>query len=231
MAKPANHRDAAALNWKPRLKNAPKRARSTSGSDTVNEADRALSAIKTIDRFLAAGGKADDSYVNTLAGSAQTTRSSRTPPVKKAASGPSRRTRNLLVGGIAAACALGVTLVVNGGLFASSRHTIAGKVWLERNPLGAAEIQLHPAGHDDAACTVVATADGKFELTGVVAGSYRVTIHPPAGGSTVSVAANYTKPDMTPLQVNVNRDVASLQLRAFKVVPKARKVTWTPGID
>lgn len=228
MAKPANHRDAAALNWKPRLKNAPKRVRSTSGSDTVNEADRALSAIKTIDKFLALGGKADDSYVNVLAGSA---RAPRTPPAKGAAGGPARRSRNLLLGGVAAACALGVAMFANGGLLPSSRHNIAGKVWLERNPLASAEIQLHPAGHDDAARTVVATADGQFELTGVAAGTYRVTIHPPAGGSTVSVAANYTKPDMTPLQVNVNRDVASLQLRAFKVVPKARKVTWTPGID
>ncbi|MFM9059336.1 MAG: hypothetical protein ACKOSQ_09475 [Planctomycetaceae bacterium] len=187
-----------------------------------------MSAINTIDRFLASGGNADDSYVNTLAGNPRATR---TPTAKRAARGTGRSSRNLLLGSGAAVLAVGVAVFANGGLLPSSRHTLAGKVWLERNPLGSAEIQLHAAGHDDVTCRVVAAADGRFELTGVSAGSYHVTIHPPAGGSTVSVAANYTKPDMTPLQVNVNRDVASLQLRTFRVVPKARKATWTPGID
>ena len=84
---------------------------------------------------------------------------------------------------------------------------------------------------DDPAATVVATQDGKFELKGMPAGKYRVTVHPAAGSQVVAIATNYTKPESTPFQVHLNRDVHSLQLYAHKVVPKPRKRTWAPGID
>lgn len=234
MKKSSGQRDAATLKWTPRLKNSAQGAGRAANSGTNLVADRALSTIGTIDRFLAAGGDAEDAYISTLA-----TRGRPPQALSQAASvRPSRATdrrpsagrRRLLCAGVAIASTVLAGLFASGVLQPTHRHTVVGKVWLERRPLGAAELTFHPVGRDDPR-TVVAAEDGRFELAGVAAGTYRVTVQPPAGSAAVAVAANYTKPDSTPFQLHVNRDVASLQLHAHKILPKARKATWTPGVD
>lgn len=232
MGSARNDRDAQALRWKPQMKNAAKRSRSLSSSGTAHVADQALSNIRIIDKLLAQGHGADDPYVAKLVGR------SRPPATETAtkcgrgpAAAPARSRRSILVASAAVTCAVAATSLALGMGGFSSRHTIAGKVWLERRPLGTAELRFHAADDAQEPATVVAARDGKFEIKGIPAGKYRVTVHPPAGSSVVSIATNYTQPESTPFQVHVNRDVHSLQLYAYKVVPTARKRTWAPGID
>lgn len=234
MKKPSARQDAAALAWKPRLKNATGRTRSLATSGTGHVADEALATIRAIDKLRSRNGDVDDSDVARLAGRCRTRAEAVEPPGRRggpAAGRPARRGIALPLVGTVAAVVAGMALVAWGGLLSSGRHTVAGKVWLERRPLGSAELHFHPAGPGAEALTVTAADDGRFELTGVPPGGYRVTVRPPAGSTVVSVAANYTAPETTPFQVLVKGDVASLQLRAFRVVPKPRRATWTPGVD
>lgn len=228
MSKPTDRRDAAALKWKPRLKNAPRGRRSTSTSATTHVADRALSAMRRIDRERTSDGAVDESCAARLAGHflpQDAAVPSRRVAARPAGSG--RRTALVAVGAIAAAC-LGAMFVA---WPSGSSHTVAGSVYLERKPLGAAELRFHPGGDNAAVVAVVAAPDGRFRLADLAAGSYRVTIHPPGGSTIVPLAAAYTSPETTPLQVHLTRDVERLQLYASRVVPKPRQAAWTPGID
>lgn len=227
-----NDQDAQALRWKPQMKNAAKRSRSLSASGTAHVADLALSNIRSIDKLRAQGHGADDPYVAKLAGRGQPAAAEKTTKSLRPQAGtPARSRRMLLVATAAVVCAVTATAFALGTGGFSSQHTIAGKVWLDRRPLGHSELRFHSTGQSDPAATVVAAQDGKFEIKGIPSGKYRVTIHPPTGAAVVSIATNYTKPESTPFQVHVNRDVNSLQLYAYKVLPKARKQTWTPGVD
>lgn len=228
MRKPRDPKDAATLSWKPRLKNAP-RSRAPATSHTEHMADQALAAMKRIDRHRSQGGAEEESYVAKIASQFGASRAVDGVAPRKPARGPSQRRRRFLMA--VAACGLGATLVAYGSLLVRSSHTVAGKVWLERQPLGTAELGFHPSGRDNAAVTVTAAEDGRFELAGIAPGSYRVTVAPPAGSPPVVIAANYLKPETTPIQVHVKADVNSLQVRASRIMPKPRKATWTPGID
>lgn len=229
MSKPSDPKDAATLSWKPRLKNAANRSRAPSTSHTEHVADQALTAMRRIDKRRTQGGVEED-YVATLASQFGTPAAARGP-----ARGNTRRPggpyRRFLVPGAVVACALATAIVAAGTPLFRGRHTVAGKVWLERQPLGTAELGFHPSGRDADAVTVTAAEDGRFELAGIAPGSYRVTVAPPAGSPPVVIAANYLKPETTPIQVHVKADVNSLQVRASRLAPKPRKATWTPGID
>jgi len=228
MRKSSSRQDTQSLRWKPRMKNAANRSRSTSSTGTMNVADQALSAMRQIDRGRTADGEVDASYAARLAGQFGGQES----VGKTRARGPATARRPWKIAMLTAAPLLtGAVVLMNGGLWRPSQHTVAGKVWLDRRPLGEAELRFHPMHAAESPLTVVAADDGRFELASVSAGKYRVTVHPPAGSSVVTVASGYSKPETTPFQLFVSRDVASLQLYACKVLPKPRKVAWTPGID
>lgn len=235
MRKAHKDREPDALRWKPRMKNAAGRSRSLSATGTAHVADQALSGMCTIDKLRSQGRDVEESYVAKLAG--QGLRSAATPAAASAlanrgSKATAARSRRRILGITAVvACTAAAAMVAYGMGGFSSRHTVAGKVWLERRPLGTAEVRFHPADNGNAAATVIAAHDGKFELKGIPPGKYRVTVHPSADSAVVPIAANYTKPEATPFQVHVHRDVDSLQLYASRVLPKARKATWTPGID
>lgn len=231
MKKSPDRRDAAALNWKPRLKNAAKRGRSLSTSGTSHEADRALATIRSIDSFVAGGGDAGDSYVTTLAGRRRmdSGTAGTSMPARAAAAPRSRRT--LLCAGAAIACLLGVTMVASGALARVERHTVAGRVFLDKKPFGGSELRFHPTGFDAPLVSGTAAADGRFELTDVKQGAYRVTVHPPGGTASVTIAAGYTEPEKTPLRLTVTRRIDNVRLETFRKMPAPRKATWTPGID
>ena len=230
MRKSSRRQDVEVLAWKPRLKNAPNRGRSQSTSGTMNVADQALSAMRQIDQRRTADGEVDDAYLNRLAGRFTPSDSvGGNQDRRQVAVAPRRRRPVLMVAG--ALCLVGAGAVSAGGLWRASRHTVAGKVWLDRQPFGAAELRFHPTGDAESSLTTIAANNGTFELKSISAGRYRVTVHSPAGSSVVRVASGYSKPETTPFQLHVNRDVESLQLYAFKVLPKPRKVAWTPGID
>lgn len=226
MSKSTSRRDAAALNWKPRLKNSPRDRRSTSTSITTNVADQALSAMRRIDQVRGIDGDVEGAAVR-LAGN-YLPPAAHTPARGPAVAAP-RKGRVPLLAGLAVAAACLVAVIATWR--SPSRHTMAGNVYLERKPLASAELRFHPAGDDVAALTVVAAEDGGFRLEDVAAGSYRVTIHPPAGSTVVTLASAYTKPETTPLQVHLTRDADRLRLQASKVPPKPRQVAWTPGVD
>lgn len=232
MKKSPDRRDAAALKWKPRLKNAANRGRSTSTSETSHEAHRALATMRSIDTFLARGGQAEDSYVTKLAGHRQIDAGAAAASgVRRRAVAAPRSRRTLLCAGGAVACLLGMTMVAGGALARGGRHTVAGKVLLERQPFGRSELRFHPAASDTPTVSATATEDGRFELADVKPGAYRVTVHPPAGTAVVTVAAGYTEPETTPLHLTVTRRIDGLRLQTFRKMPVTRKPTWKPGVD
>lgn len=227
MSNSTNRRDEAALNWKPRLKNAPKGRRSTSTSATTNVADQALSAMRRIDQVRDFNGDVE-ACATKLAGAA-TPRDLAVAKLRAAAASDGRKRRTPMLAGLAVA---GVCVVAVLALWRSpARHTMAGNVYLEKRPLAAAELRFHPAGAEAEALTVVAAEDGRFRLEDVAPGSYRVTIHPPASSAVVAIAEAYTTPEKTPLQVHLTRDIDRLRFFATKVAPKPRQVAWTPGVD
>lgn len=227
MSKSTSRRDEAALNWKPRLKNAPKGRRSTSTSATTNVADQALSAMRRIDQVRDFNGDVEACAAK-LAG-APTQRDVAVAKLRAAAGAGRRNRRAPLLAGLAVA---GVCVVAVAAMWRSpARHTMAGNVYLEKRPLAAAELRFHPAGAEAEALTVVAAEDGRFRLNDVAPGSYRVTIHPPASSTALPMAEVYTAPEKTPLQVHLTRDIDRLRLVATKVAPKPRQATWTPGVD
>lgn len=223
MQKPTNRRDAAALKWKPRLKNTPQGRRSPANSAATHVADQALSAMRHIDHVRTREGAVDESRAARLAGRYL-------PQAQEPAAAPDRRRgagrveagrrggRKALFAGLAVAAAT-CTVGVLGLGRAVSRHTVVGRVYLERKPLGAAELRFHPGGNGSAAVTVVAAQDGKFHLEDVAAGDYRVTIHPPSGSMFVPLAAAYANAETTPLHVHLAQDIDRLQLFASKVAP------------
>lgn len=220
--KPTSRRDAAALKWKPRLKNAPRDKRSTSTSATTNVADQALSAMRRIDQVRGVGGDVEDAAAR-IAGrylpqaGAEALNTKRAPaPVRTGRRGG----RNALVAGLALATACIVAMFVLGR--STPRHTVVGRVYLERKPLGSAELRFHPGGNGSAAMTVVAAQDGEFRLKDIAAGDYRVTIHPPSGPRAVPLAAAYAHAETTPLHVHLIQDIDRLRLYASRVAP-------TPG--
>lgn len=215
--------DAQTLRWKPQMKNAAKRSCSLSTTGTAHVADQALANIRSIDKLRAQGHAVDDPYVAKLAGRGKAPAAEATTKPSRGVKKPPAGSRTLLIAAAAVACTVAGTAVVfaMGGF--SSTYTVAGRIWLERRPLGTAELRFHSADHTDSPATVVAVTDGKFELKGVPSGKYRVTVHPPTGASKAVIATTYTKPESTPLQVNVSRDVNSLQFYAYKVLPKSRK--------
>lgn len=227
MSTSKSRRDEAALKWKPQLKNAPKGKRSTSTSVTTNVADQALSAMRRIDQVRDFNGDVEACAAK-LAGT-PTPRDMALAKLRAAAGAGGRKRRAPLLAGLAVAC---VCVVAVFAMWRSpARHTLAGNVYLEKKPLAAAELRFHRAGDDATALSVVAAEDGRFRLEDVAPGSYRVTIHPPAGSTVVALASAYTAPETTPLQVHLTRDVDRLRLHASRVAPKPRQVAWTPGVD
>lgn len=227
MSKSTSRRDEAALKWQPKLKNAPKGKRSTSTSATTSVADQALSAIRRIDQVRDFNGDVEACAAK-LAGT-PTPRDIAVARLRAAANAGRRKRRTPLLAGLAVAGACAVALLA---IWRSpARHTLAGNVYLEKKPLAAAELRFHPAGDEATALSVVAAEDGRFQLEDVAPGSYRVTIHPPAGSTVVALASAYTTPETTPLQVHLTRDVDRLRLHASRVAPKPRQVSWTPGVD
>lgn len=223
MKKPASSKDAAALKWRPRLKNAPKGKRSTSTSATTNVAEQALSAMRRIDRVRGVDGDVEGCATR-LAG-CYLPQDAAAKPARPRAAGAERAGRRggpttLLVGLMVAVAACIAAVIVLGR--PTPRVTVAGRIYLERKPLGAAELRFHPGGSPTAAVTVVAAQDGQFHLEEVAAGDYRVTIHPPTGSRGVPLAAAYASAESTPLHVNLVKDVDRLQIFASKVAP-------TPG--
>lgn len=230
MGKSTSRRDEAALKWKPQLKNAPKGKRSTSTSITTGVADQALSAMRRIDQVREFNGDVEGCAAK-LAGASSHRELAAEARSRQAAAAAAktRKRRTLLLAGLAVA-GVGVAAVV-AAWRSPAGHTLAGNVYLDKRPLAAAELRFHRAGDDGTALTVVAAEDGRFRLEDVAAGSYRVTIHPPQGSTVVPLAADYTTPEKTPLQVHLTRDVDRLRLCASKVPPKPRQVAWTPGVD
>lgn len=227
--------DPRTLRWKPRMKNRPRGSHLVPTSATTHMADRALANMCTVNKLLAQGRDVDEPYVAKLADQAWQAGGAASGPRQRSgrrAGASTRGSRRTLW--LAAAGALGVvgaTMIANAAGVFAARHTIAGHVCLERRPLGTAELHFHLAGAGEASATVTAARDGTFRLEGIPPGEYRVTVHPPSTSSNVPIATNYTKPESTPFQVHVARDITTLQLNAFKAVPQPRKVTWTPGID
>lgn len=232
MKKVTDRRDAAVMKWKPRLKNAAKRGHSPTPSGTSDEAGRALATMRSIDSFLAGGGETGDSYVATLAGRRRMDEgAARVSAARTHAGAAPRSRRTLLCIGTAIACLLGVTMVAGGALVRVERHTVAGRVLLDKQPFGCSELRFHPMGSDAPLVSGTAAADGRFELPDLKPGAYRVTVHPPVGTARISIAAGYTEPDKTPLQLTVTRRIDGVRLETFRKMPATRKPTWTPGID
>lgn len=225
MKKPTSRRDAAALKWKPRLKNAPQGQQSTSTSAVTHVADRALSAMRHIDQVRTRAGDVDESSAARLAGrylpqdTAGAPDRRRVPPPAGAGRHGGRKA---MFAGLVVAAACIVAMIAPGR--STPRHTVAGRVYLERKPLGSAELHFHPSGDGPAAVTVIAAPDGQFRLEDVASGMYRVTIHPPAGSRAVPLAAAYAHPETTPLHVHFIEDMDRLQIFACKVAP-------VPGVD
>lgn len=239
MGKTLKKNQSAQLEWKPRLKNASRRSpRASASSHSMAAASNALSAIRTIDTARGDSVAVDQQLVATLA---RRCNAMETAAVGRQGGVPRRKEtstpnvgRRVLIGAAAAAMLLGVTLFCGGSLLPVERHTISGRVWLERHPLGMAELRFHSSGSDAASTKItVAKEDGGFRLDDVPTGTYRVTVHPaPTEFAPITkVASNYGDTKTTPFELRINRDVESVQLYAHAVMPKPRKITWKPGVD
>lgn len=204
----------AALNWSPRLKSTGRRASSTSESAAI--AKRALAGMKTVERIRRSGGPVDDAVLEKLATASRQQSAVTTQQAS--------RSRKLPLAALGLGVVLCTAVALGGWMLRPNRpsHAVAGVMLLDNRPLAGVRLTFHPA---DAACepaAAVTTDVGKFAVSELPAGAYKITID---GGnaSTRNLPTVYTSAESAVLALNVKQDMHDVRMYARR--------NYKPSVD
>ena len=166
-----------------------------------------MANMKLVGKRLDQGLDADEAFLEKTAG----TKISAGPQPN--ASADSRRSSRLkIAGGVGGSCLL-VALMLLARM--GNGHTVAGRVLLDRAPVGDAEVTFHPAADAGTATRTISSADGSFSVAGLPAGSYAITLRP-AGDGGPDMPADYAAPETTRFRITLARDLDNVTLYATR---------------
>lgn len=193
----------------PQTRQVARRATDADSGSSRAAAQLAMANLVDISRRQKDGEVVDTAYLSKVSRTLDPTGSARRQPLP-ADSGPRGVPSWMVATGLAGiACLLATGFVA--GLF-DNRHSVAGGVLLDKNPLAGVELQFHDAQTGREAGRVTTSKKGEFEKTWLPNGTYKVTVHP-AGGSPATFPERYSKPESTQLQLNVDSDVECVWMR------------------
>lgn len=201
----SSKRKEAELRWTPRLKTTGRSAVGTTDSAVL--AQQALAGMKKLEKIRRCGGSVDEALLTRLACSARPVGA----PMKPVPSGRRPSAFSLVVGGgICAAVALIAAVAVGRGRPA---HAVAGVMLLDDRPLPGAQLTFHPVDEGCEPVAAVTTDVGRFAVSQLPAGAYRVTID---GGDRVprNLPAVYTSPGAAILGLTVKKDMDGVRMYA-----------------
>ena len=194
--------------WKPKMKERGRKA-TVADSGSSQAAQMAMANLKDIGRRRDRGQDIDDAYLAKVSQTIDPAGSAQRQHV------PEDRGRRGVPSWMVAAGLAGIACLLATGLVAGlfgNRHSVAGGVLLDKNPLAGVELQFHDAKTGRQASRVTTSKKGEFEKTWLPNGSYKVTVHA-AGGSPPTFPEHYSKLESTQLQLNVDADIECVWMR------------------
>ena len=206
--------------WKPRMKGRGRKAAAPSSASSASSlaANAAISNLKDIGRRRELGQNLDHAFLSTLDNSRPSIATEKKPNQNAApvVSAPSSRWA-IPIAVAAGACLVLVTFTLMGTGW--SRYSVSGLVMLEKQPLADAEIVFHPQAASLVSPIGKSSPEGSFQVTGLSPGTYKITLRV-AEGSTVVIPMAYTKPESSPLRLNVRRNIDNYSMHVAQ--PKRR---------
>lgn len=117
--------DIKAMAWKPRLKDAKAKDRTSVAEGSMRAADVALANMGAIEKRRARGVEVDEAYVSTLASRCRPAQMDTLDRKSSRGKGTSRHSWRTTIGAAAVVCGLIFALYLNGSFGTSSVHSVA----------------------------------------------------------------------------------------------------------
>ncbi len=193
-------------DWKPTLKARGQKAKVTD-SGSSQAAQLAMANMTDIGRRRDRGMEVDEDYLTKVRDAIDPTASlkAQAAPIRA----PQERPRGLIFAGLAV---LGSGLVWFCAVaFQTRLHSVDGTLLFEKQPLSSVEIVFHPVEGDGTPATATTSLEGTFQVSGLPAGPYRVTLRD-ADDSGPAIPSVYATPEDTPFRVNITRDLHSMSM-------------------